>query len=75
MIAPLVEELQSRYTDINFYKLDTSLEELSGIDKELGVSALPCFKLFKGGNEVANVTGYKRKPLAEAVERLSAAPN
>jgi thioredoxin 1 len=72
MIAPHVEGLQEQYPGIEFYKFDTSDAALDGVEKDLGVSALPAFKFFKGGKEVVpGVVGYKKKPLTEAVEQLS----
>ena len=74
MIAPLVEELASRHAGaITFAKVDTTADALEGFIAELGVKALPAFKFFKGGAEaVPQVTGYKRKPLEEAVAKLAA---
>lgn len=73
MIAPHVEALQKSHPNIKFYKFDTASEELAPLARELGVSALPAFRFFKGGEQVVTeVVGYKKKPLEEAVGKLAA---
>lgn len=73
MLAPHVESLQKAHPGVTFYKFDTSNEALEGVARELGVSALPVFRFYKGGAEVIDqVIGYKKAPLAEAVQKLAA---
>eukprot|EP00877_Chromochloris_zofingiensis_P013911 jgi/Chrzof1/8774/Cz03g24030.t1 len=72
MIAPFVEELSEKHPNITFAKFDTTKEQLEGLASELGVQALPVFKFYQGGKEVADqVVGYKKKPLEDAVNKLS----
>jgi thioredoxin 1 len=72
MMAPAVEALQREHPSVHFYKFDTSDPALDTLASELGVTALPVFKFYKGGKEVAGeVVGYKKKPLQEAVVELS----
>eukprot|EP01025_Chloroclados_australasicus_P055344 TRINITY_DN6686_c0_g1_i1.p1 TRINITY_DN6686_c0_g1~~TRINITY_DN6686_c0_g1_i1.p1 ORF type:complete len:323 (+),score=28.97 TRINITY_DN6686_c0_g1_i1:129-971(+) len=74
MIAPYVEDLSKKYPDISFYKVDTSKPEFEGLTKELGIEALPAFRFYRRGREaVEQVSGYKKKPLGEAVDKLSKA--
>jgi hypothetical protein len=55
-----------------FAKFDTTQENLESLSGKLGVKALPAFKFYKGGKEVhAEVTGYKKKPLEDAVKQLA----
>eukprot|EP00892_Ulva_mutabilis_P001838 jgi/Ulvmu1/11655/UM008_0059.1 len=73
MIAPHIEALQAAHPGVTFYKFDTSKEELEGLARDLDVTALPAFKFFKAGEPVLpDVTGYKKKPLEEAVSKLAA---
>ncbi|KIY98267.1 Thioredoxin H-type 1 [Monoraphidium neglectum] len=72
MIAPLVSELALKHPDLTFVKVDTTRDGFQGLSEELGVKALPAFKFFRGGQEVVDqVVGYKKRPLEEAVEKLS----
>lgn len=73
MISKHVEALQQSNPNVKFYKFDTSKEDLEALARDLEVSALPAFKFFKGGQQVLDdVVGYKKKPLEEAVGKLSA---
>ena len=56
---------------MQFAKLDTDAAGLAELAKELGVTALPVFKVFKAGKEVASVTGYKKAALADAVAKAT----
>lgn len=52
-----------------FSGADDALAEFAG---ELGVQALPAFRFYKDGKEaLETISGYKKRPLAEAVERLA----
>jgi len=74
MIAPTVEKLQQQHPGITFAKLDTS-EEAGGLDKlaaSLSVQSLPAFHFYLHGEEVVpQVLGYKKRPLEEAVAKLT----
>jgi thioredoxin 1 len=74
MISPLVEELAAKHAaEIDFVKLDTTAEPVEAIAaQELGVKALPAFHFYGGDGKPAlpAVTGYKRRPLEEAVAAL-----
>lgn len=71
MIAPLLDELVDKHPGVTFAKFDTSASALEQFAAELGVKALPAFKFFKGGKEVLEpVTGYKKRPLEDAVGKL-----
>eukprot|EP00884_Botryococcus_braunii_P023610 jgi/Botrbrau1/9933/Bobra.0012s0030.1 len=71
-IAPYVEELQDKYAGIKFYKFDTTEDALEQHAADLGVGLLPTFRFYKGGKQVVDsVTGYKKRPLGDAVEKLA----
>ncbi|KAL3149717.1 hypothetical protein ABBQ38_013545 [Trebouxia sp. C0009 RCD-2024] len=71
MIAPYIEELQEKNSDITFAKFDTSEDALEKLSEELKIQTLPSFRFYKGGKEVVDqVVGYKKKPIADAVGQL-----
>ena len=62
---------QEKNPDVVFAKFDTSEDALEKLAEELKIQTLPNFKFYKGGKEVLEqVIGYKKKPLAQAVENL-----
>ncbi len=66
--------LQEKNPDVTFAKFDTSEDALEKVAEELKIQTLPSFKFFKGGKEVVDqVVGYKKKPIADAVEQLRSA--
>ena len=65
---------QEKNPDVIFAKFDTSEDALEKVAEELKIQTLPSFKFFKGGKEVVDqVVGYKKKPIADAVEQLRSA--
>lgn len=63
--------LQEKNPDVTFAKFDTSEDALEKLSEDLKIQTLPSFKFFKGGKEVVEqVVGYKKKPIADAVEKL-----
>lgn len=71
MIAPYIEELQEKNPDVAFAKFDTSEDALERVAEDMKITTLPTFKFFKNGKEVIDpVIGYKKKPIADAVEKL-----
>ena len=63
--------LQEKNPDITFAKFDTSEDALEKVAEDLKIQTLPNFRFFKGGKEVVDqVVGYKKKPIADAVEQL-----
>lgn len=56
MLAPIVEKLASKTSNVKFVKLNT--DENPSIAGEYHVSGIPCLILFKGGREVDRIVGY-----------------
>ena len=71
-IAPHVDELMDKHPGVRFAKVDTDSPAMADLVKSLGISALPVFKAYKGGREVATVVGYKKQPLSDAVAKIAA---
>eukprot|EP01023_Acetabularia_acetabulum_P062322 TRINITY_DN765_c1_g1_i3.p1 TRINITY_DN765_c1_g1~~TRINITY_DN765_c1_g1_i3.p1 ORF type:complete len:373 (-),score=83.07 TRINITY_DN765_c1_g1_i3:268-1386(-) len=73
MLSPHLEALQDKHSGVEFYKVDTTEEQLEGLSTELGVKALPVLKFFKGGSQaMPDIIGYKKQPMIDAVEKLAA---
>ncbi|PNH07721.1 Thioredoxin [Tetrabaena socialis] len=71
-IGPFLDTLVDKYPGVTFAKFDTTAPELEALAGELAVKALPAFRFFKGGKEVAKeVTGYKKKLLEDVVGDLA----
>ncbi|KAH9305039.1 hypothetical protein KI387_009443, partial [Taxus chinensis] len=58
IIAPKMEQLSEKYSDVVFMKLDCNMEN-KPLAKELGVRVVPTFKILKGKKVVKEVTGAK----------------
>lgn len=59
-IAPIVEELATEYQGkVDFAKLNTDDNQRTAM--KYGIMAIPTLVLFRGGNEVARVTGVQSK--------------
>ncbi|KAK9819247.1 hypothetical protein WJX81_007427 [Elliptochloris bilobata] len=71
-IAPFIEQLQEKHPDVKFIKVNIEADALKVISKE-HVKVLPTFKFFKDGVEATDaVTGYKKKPIQDGIEKLLA---
>ena len=67
MIAPRVVEMSQRYPQARFYKID--VDEVPDVAQELGVRAMPTFKVFKGEELVDTVVGANEHGLEAAVKK------
>ena len=60
MVSPLVEELAEEYDGrVKFAKLDT--EENVDTPARLGVRGLPTIMVFKGGEQIDQIVGFRPK--------------
>lgn len=66
MAAPVFGELSLAHEGIDFYKVN--VDEAKSIAVEVGISAMPTFKLFKKGVEVAEVKGFARARIEEMLK-------
>lgn len=68
MVSPIVEELATDYEGrVDFAKVNT--DDNQGIAQRLGIFGIPTLILFKNGQEVSRVVGYKPKPeLAKTID-------
>jgi len=66
VIAPTVVKYSDEFPSAHFYKID--VDELSDVAQELSIRAMPTFKLFKNGKEVAEVVGANPPALHAAIK-------
>ena len=60
-LAPIVEELATEYDGkARFAKID--IDEAPGVASSHGIMAVPTIIVFKDGQQVQKLTGFKRKP-------------
>ncbi len=70
MVAPVVEELAKEYSGkVAFAKVD--VDKNSKTASQYGVMSIPTLILFKNGNAVSNVVGFR--PKAELKKNIDAA--
>lgn len=55
MMAPVFEELSGEIKGMSFFKVNT--EHNTDIASEYGVMSIPCFVIFKNGEEVNRIIG------------------
>ncbi|KAJ5159912.1 uncharacterized protein N7482_006916 [Penicillium canariense] len=69
-ISPLIEKLSEQHTGIKFYKID--VDELNELAAENGISAMPTFQFYKGGEVINTVQGADQRRIMEAVATIAA---
>jgi thioredoxin 1 len=70
MVAPIVEELANEYEGkVTFYKLNTDDNQETA--RQYGVMSIPTLIVFKNGQPVSNIVGFR--PKAELKKNLDAA--
>ncbi len=61
MVSPLVEELAGDFAGkVNFFKLNT--DESPATASRYGIRAIPTLLIFKGGQPVGQIIGFRPKP-------------
>ena len=68
MVAPVVDELSTEYDGkVAFYKLNT--DENPGIATTYGIRSIPTLLVFKGGDVVGQIVGFRpKKDLAKRLD-------
>jgi len=61
MIGPVFVELSTKFTNIQFIKVD--VDELEDVSAEAGVSAMPSFFVYKNGAVVDQLVGASKDKL------------
>jgi thioredoxin 1 len=60
MVGPVFSELEKEMEDVKFAKLN--VDENMELSSKYGVSSIPAFVIFKGGNVVGSFVGFRPKP-------------
>ena len=64
MLAPVVEAISNKYEDkVNVFKLDTDANAETA--QKYQITGIPCVILFKDGEEVTRMTGYRSEATFE----------
>ncbi|KAJ3336269.1 hypothetical protein HDU93_003177 [Gonapodya sp. JEL0774] len=69
-ISPYFEELSAKYPDITFVKIDVDGDETGPVAEELGISAMPTFKVFHKKKQVAELVGASKEKLKSLIDEL-----
>lgn len=65
-IAPKVVEWSEKYPNLHYIKVD--VDEVPDVAQEYGIRAMPTFKVFKNGEEVADLLGANVPGLQKIIE-------
>lgn len=71
MMAPVYDKMSQKYPQIKFCKINT--EKNMQKAGELGVSGIPCIIIFKAGQEVDRLVGFRPENEFEKVVKKYAA--
>lgn len=69
MIGPIFEALAAETPSVAFYKVD--VDAAADVAGECGISAMPTFQFFKGGQKIAEFSGADEKKLKEYVQKYA----
>ena len=59
MLSPVVEQLSEETPDVKFVGVD--VDDAEGLAVKYGISSIPCLVLFKGGEAVNRMVGFRPK--------------
>jgi thioredoxin 1 len=68
MVGPVFSELEKEMEDVKFAKLN--VDENMELSSRYGVSSIPAFVIFRGGQPVGSFVGYRPKgTIKELIEK------
>ena len=67
MIAPIYEKMAGDYPNAIFVKID--VDEASDLAERCGISAMPTFQFYKGGEKAHEFSGASEDKLKTTVEK------
>eukprot|EP00178_Gracilaria_changii_P023616 TRINITY_DN71428_c0_g1_i1.p1 TRINITY_DN71428_c0_g1~~TRINITY_DN71428_c0_g1_i1.p1 ORF type:complete len:105 (+),score=24.61 TRINITY_DN71428_c0_g1_i1:43-357(+) len=65
-ISPKIEEFSNTYSSVTFLKVD--VDEAEDIAQQEKISAMPTFKFYKSGSQVAEVIGASSEKVENAIK-------
>ena len=68
MISPKFDAFSNQYDSIKFIKVDVDQGE--DICQEVGISCMPTFLFYKGGNQQGRLEGANEAKLKENLEKI-----
>ncbi|KAL8150184.1 hypothetical protein V2J09_019992 [Rumex salicifolius] len=68
LIEPFFNELATKYTDVDFVKID--VDELMDVGRQFGVQTMPTFLFIKRGQEIDRTVGVKKEELQKKIDKL-----
>lgn len=57
LIAPLLEELSKQFTNVHFFKVDVTKQELGSLALKYNIRSVPCLVFLKNGVEIGRHKG------------------
>lgn len=67
MIAPHIEKLSDEMKDVHFYKVN--VDEAEDVAAFCGIEAMPTFRFYKGGKQVAEIIGADLDGVKNAIQK------
>ncbi|KAH8549792.1 galactose-binding domain-like protein [Umbelopsis sp. PMI_123] len=72
-IAPFFTNLSQKYRHVTFAKVD--VDQVKDVASERGVTSMPTFQFYQGGNKIAELKGANPKGLEDLVRQHQGDPN
>jgi len=70
IIAPVIEELASKFKEIKFAKVN--VDENRQLSSKFNITSIPCLVVFKNGEEIDRITGaLPEEVLAEKIGKYA----
>ncbi|EOD18409.1 hypothetical protein EMIHUDRAFT_420431 [Emiliania huxleyi CCMP1516] len=68
--APVFARMSEEYPDVTFAKVN--VDDAADVAKQLGISAMPTFKLFRGSEELGTQRGWSEGQVREMLDKAGA---
>ncbi len=75
MIAPFIEELSKKYSNVSFNKINADNNDVKLISEKCMISAFPTFCFFKKGQFIDSIKGANKKLLEDKIIEYSVVKN